>query len=612
MSDELLPYYRRELAYLRSLGAEFAEAYPKIAARLQLGPETYKDPHVERLVEAFAYLTARVRHKLDDDFPEIAESFLQVVCPHYVRPIPSAAIAEFGLDPQQAELLAGHTVPPEAGVETDPIDGEPCRFRTCYPVRLWPVSIRSVTFQGSPLPGPAQRFPGDAQSVVRIELQCASNKIQFSQLPLESLRFFLHGPTQFSYDLYELMLNQAVGVALANSDQDKQPKLMSADSLQPVGLEPDEGILPASPRAAWAYRLLSEYFAFPEKFLFVDLKGLTADRLAGIGNQLVIYVYLNRYVRDLERHVSRESLRLGCTPIVNLFRHLAQPIDVTQTQSEYHIIPDPRRPAAFEVHSVERVRAITSQQEEVEFHPFYAVKHGGTGGQPRSYWHATRRQASFAGGQVDRGTEVYLHLVDLDFQPMAPADGILQVELTCGNRDLPQRLPFGGGQPGLHLLNTPLVTRVSCLTPPTATLRPSLRHGILWKLISHLSVNHLSLVDEEHGADALREILTLYDFLDSAETRRMIEGVVSVSGRRVVGRVGGPVSGGFCRGTEVHLHLDEDKFTGASAFLFASVLERFLGQYCTINSFTKLIATTNKRETPLRKWPPRASNRIVL
>ncbi|MFH1268260.1 MAG: type VI secretion system baseplate subunit TssF, partial [Planctomycetota bacterium] len=251
--------------------------------------------------------------------------------------------------------------------------------------------------------------------------------------------------------------------------------------------------------------------------------------------------------------------------------------------------------------------------EQMEYRPFYSFKHAADRRAQKAFWHATRRPAERCGGEVDPGTEVYLSLVDLGFKTSVPNDWTLDVETTCLNRDLPRRLPWPQGASGLRLTKGAPVSHIECVTGrPTATLRPALKRGAAWRLISHLSLNHLSLADDEEGADALREILKLYDFADSAETRAMIEGILSVRSRRVVGRVPGGVQSGFCRGIEVTLHFDEDRFAGSGLFLFACVLERFLGLYCSVNSFSKLVATTNKREGALRKWPPRAAETVLL
>ena len=612
MSDELLPYYNRELAFIRQMGAEFGEAHPKIAARLRMVAEATADPHVARMIEAFAYLNARTRHKLDDDFPEVSEALLGVLYPHYLAPIPSMAIIQFVLDRQQGELTTGYTIDRGSTIETEPIDGQPCRFRTCYPTTLWPLDVKLAEFRGQPFAAPSVRFASDAMGVVRLQLQCFSEKAAFSQLELDSLRFFLKGQSQYIYDLYELLLNDTIGVAIANSPGDPEPVVLGKECVRPVGFQRDEGMLDYSGRSFRGYRLLSEYFAFPEKFLFVDIDGLTPNVLSRIGNTLELFLYVKRHSTDLEKIIDRDTFQTGCCPMVNLFKQRAEPIALTHTQTEYRVVPDARRPLAHEVYSVDRVIATSPDNEEVSFVPFYSVKHGRDVHEQRLFWYGSRRPAGYAGGQADEGTEVLLSLVDLNFKPSSPSGLAIDVETTCLNRDLPHRLPFGGGQPNLQLASGAPVSKIVCLTAPTPTRRPALRHGTVWRLISHLSLNHLSLVDHDDGADALREILKLYDFADSAETRSIIDGLLGVASRRVVGRVGGPVSAGFCRGVEVTLRFDEERFSGGGVYLFASVLERFLGLYSSINSFTKTVATTNKREEPLRRWPPRAGERVLL
>jgi type VI secretion system protein ImpG len=276
------------------------------------------------------------------------------------------------------------------------------------------------------------------------------------------------------------------------------------------------------------------------------------------------------------------------------------------------VVPDARRPLAHEVYTVDQVSALSPDGESVEYMPFFSTKHGEGG--PRSrFWHATRRRAVPPEGQVDEGTEVYLSLVDLDFRVSAPADWTLDVQTTCLNRDLPHRLPFGGDQPHLHLTEGgALVSRVVCLTPPTPTLRPALKRGALWRLVSHLSLNHLSLVAHGAGAEALREVLKLYDYTDSEETRAMIAGIVDVDSRRVVGRARGEGGEAVCRGVEVAVRFDEKRFAGSGLFLFASVLERFLALYCSINSFSRLTAVVEGRKGELRRWPPRMGEKVLL
>ncbi|MFL5342352.1 MAG: type VI secretion system baseplate subunit TssF [Gemmataceae bacterium] len=609
--DPLLAFYNRELAYARKQAGQFAQAHPKIAARLRLGADATEDPHVERLIEAFAYLTARTRLKLDDDFPELTEALLGVLYPHYQAPIPSMAVVEFELDPGQPELGGGHTLPAHTSLETETVQGAPCRFRTCYPVTLWPFDLTIARLARVPYAAPAPPT-GKVAGVVHLSLTGRSKKLTFADLKPDSLRFYLRGQPQHTYPLYELLFNNVISVALANGPDDRDPVWLDPDCIQPVGFERDDGLLPYPRRSFLGYRLLTEFFVFPEKFRFFELTQLGAKNLAKIGGRLDVFVYLNRSAPDLEANVSEETFRPGCSPVVNLFPRRADPVALTQTDYEYRVAPDSRRPLNYEIYSIDRVTATSGAGEARDFYPFFSVQHGRDANAGATYWYPSRRAADQAEGVIDHGTEVFLTLVDLDFQPAEPADKSLAVETTCLNRDLPGRLPFGGGQPRLSITDgDPLVTQVNCLTAPTRTLRPALRQGTLWKLISHLSLNHLSLVDGADGPDALREILKLYDFSDSAETRAIIDGVLGVQGKNVTGRLGGK-GGGVCRGVEATVQFDADRFTGSGLFLFAAVLERFLALYSHVNSFSRLTATVRGREGVLRRWPPRLGEKVLL
>jgi type VI secretion system protein ImpG len=499
-------------------------------------------------------------------------------------------------------------------VESEPIDGQPCQFRTTYPVTLWPLEVKAASFKGHPFQAPQTRFSQQAEAVIRIELQCHSEKLTVNQLTFDQLRFFLRGPHAYMGSLYELIFNNTLGIAIADPAASGPPLLLPKSALRHVGFEAHESLLGTDPRSFWGYQLLSEYFSFPEKFMFFDLKEIPAAARPA-SNRLAIFLYLNRHLTDLERHVSADTFQLGCTPIVNLFSRRAESIQLTETQVEYHVVPDSRRPRAHEVYSIDRVEGRTELARTL-FQPFYSVRHEESDADPSAFWYATRRRANYVGGEVDKGSETFLTFVNLDFTPAQSPDISVDVEVTCTNRDLPERLPFGGGQPKLTLGVAGPITTVSCLTAPTATLRPQFRHGVLWQLISHLSLNQLSLTEDEKGVDAFRDMLRLYDRTDSEGARRLIEGLLSIKSRRVVGRVPGgtnAVSGGFCRGVEVELLFDEDRYVESGLFLFACVLERFLGEYCSINSFTKMIAYSNKRsESPLRRWPPRASQRTLV
>ncbi len=606
MVDDLLPYYNRELSYIRRLAAEFADAHPKIAGRLRLSQDAIEDPHVARLIEAFAFLTARIRRKLDDEFPELTDALLNVLYPHYLSPVPSMAIAQLTCP---SDLASSHVVPAGVEIETEPLAGESCRFRTCYPTTLWPITVESATLRGRPIVAPANPFASGAVAALRLTLRCLAPDMTFTKLAPDRLRFFLRGQPQQILPLYELIHNNTVSVALADSATDPAPVILRPQCIEPVGFERSDGMLPYPARSFVGYRLLTEYFTFPEKFLFFDLAQLSGKVLSDAKNKLDVFIYLNRTSMDLERGLTAEAFALGCTPIVNLFRQRAEPIQLTRSISEYRVVADARRPGVTEVYAVDSVAATAPDGTETPFMPFYSVKHAAAARSQRTFWHPTRRAA----GDRDPGTEVFLSLVDLDFNPSVPADTVLSVETTCLNRDLPARLPYGGGHPHLQLVDPAQgVASLHCVTAPTPTIRPPMRNRGLWRLVSHLSLNHLSISHDDSGAETLREILKLYDFRDSSETRAAIDSILDINSRRGTARAPSADMGAFCRGLDVEITFDEQRFGSSGLYLLAAVLERFLALYGSINSFTRLTVKHHGRPGILRRWSPRAGDQELL
>ena len=367
-----------------------------------------------------------------------------------------------------------------------------------------------------------------------------------------------------------------------------------------------------TPHSFRGYQLLTELFAAPEKFRFFDFTGFSETVLPSFldARRVDVFIYFDRYVQELENIVTRETFELGCTPVVNLFPQRAETIQLQHTASEYHVAPNSRVPWAHEIYAINRVMATGPAGQEVEFLPFYSVQHGQARNDANRYWYASRRLVEHAGGKEDEGTELYLTLVDLDFQPSAPGGWFVDVETTCFNRNVPAKLPFGGGQPALQLVpGGPL--ELLCLTQPTPARRPRLRGGTVWRLISHLTLNHMSLVNQVDGAEPLREILKLYDYVDSDVTRKMIAGLLSLDYERVSGRIGTGGQPAFGRGVAIRVQLDEDSFFGTGACVFAAVLDRFLGLYCSLNSFTKLSAETKKARV-LWTGPRRAGEQVIV
>lgn len=613
MRDEMLLYYERELDYLRKSAAQFAEKHPKVASRLVLEPTKCEDPHVERLLEAFAFLTARIHLKMEDEFPEITEALLTVVYPQLVRPLPSMSVVEFQLDPEKGKLASGLKLDRNTPLYSKPIQGMPCTFRTCYETTLWPITVAAAELSAPSRLRPAVKT-SDSAWAIRLELRCARD-VTFAGLKPEKLRFYLDGESGLVNILYELLFSRVNRILVRDLTEGSRlaPITLSASALSAVGFGPDEGLFPYPSSSFAGHRLLLEYFAFPEKFFFVDLAGLDQAGAAGFKDALEVIFLISDVESDgrlqrLELELSKKTFRLGCSPVVNLFTQVAEPIQLNQRKYEYPVYPDVRRPYAMEIFSVDEVGAINSANQKITtYEPFYSLRHAARKEDRPCFWLARRRASSRPN---DDGTDIYLSLVDLSMSTVHPDATVLSVRATCTNRDLPSRLPFGNQDSDFEMEGAAAMRRIVALRKPTPTVRPALGKSTLWRLVSHLSLNYLSLVEE--GKTSLQEILRLYDVGRTAYSQNVIQSILNIRSRPHFTRLISPEGVSFARGIKIDLELDEDQFTGSGAFLFASVLDRFFGLCASLNSFTQLRVTTPQRKEALHEWEPRAGRKLLL
>jgi len=614
MRDDLLLFYERELTYLREMGAQFAEKYPKIAARLTLEEsKESEDPHVERLLEAFAFLAARVHLKLDDDFPEITEAFLSIVYPHFIRPIPSMSIAEFRLDVERGKLTTGLKIDRDTTLYSRPVGGVPCKFRTCYDTTVWPLTVTAAEWKTPDQLRPPLRAP-DAAYALRLEVTAAPD-VLLPKLELDHLRLHLSGENNLVHALYELLCARLTRIVVRDPTPRSKvsPVTLPASSVRPVGFDEDQGMVPYPRRSHIGYRILQEYFALPSKFLFVDVAGLDTVWNAGFKNIAeIVFLFSSagdaQNVQRLEIGVSPKAFRLGCVPIANLFPQTAEPLLLDQHKYEYQIKPDIRRPAAVEVFSVDEVSTIDADTRQVVYYrPFYSYRQETAGTKNECFWIANRRASNRLN---DDASDMFVSLVDRSGRIVFPDVDTLTVRTTCTNRNLPARLPFGNEEGDFELEGSTPIKRIVAMTKPTLPLRPPTSKLALWHLISHLSLNHLSLVAD--GRDALQQILRLYDFTGSPFAQKMIEGITDLKSRAHFAPVVAENGVTFARGTRVEMELDEEQFVGGGVYLFASVIEQFLALYATLNSFTQLVARTRQRKEVIREWPPRAGQKILL
>jgi type VI secretion system protein ImpG len=621
LDSRLLEYYGRELRYLRELGGEFARDFPKVAGRLGLDAFECADPYVERLLEGFAFLAARVQLRIDAEFPRFTEHLLEIVCPHYLGPTPSIAVAQLVPDDQQGGLADGFLVPRgtslRAGVRRN--ETTACEYRTAHEVTLWPVELAGLSLV--PVTGaPEVEFPSPRRPKASLRLRLRTmNGLPFSRVALNDLTLFFRGADSVTLRLFELVMAGAIGLAARDPATPNWARIDGA-AVRPVGLEDDEALLPCGPRSFQGYRLLHEYFAFPSRFLFAELQGLAPGIRFVEGSEVEILVSLDRHDPALEAAISESTIALYCTPAVNLFPKRADRIHLSDRDHEFHVVPDRARPLDFEVHSVIDVTGYGVKGDARRtFAPFYRANRGAVENEDAAFFTLQRterlpsaRQRAQGPRSSYIGSEVFLSLVDGREGPFRSDLRQLAVETLCTNRDLPLVMPVGEGATDFVIESGAPVRTVRCVAGPSIP-RPSQARGeACWRLISHLSLNYLALTDssESEGASALRELLSLYADLAEPAARRQIQGVRSTSTRPVVRKI--PVDGPptFARGIEATVSCDEAAFEGTSVFVLGLVLSRFLARYVSINSFVETVVRTSQRGEVAR-WPMSLGRRPV-
>ena len=625
MDPRLLQYYGQELSYIRELGGEFAREFPKIAGRLGLETFECSDPYVERLLEGFAFLAARVHLKIDDEFPRFTQHLLEILYPHYLAPIPSMGIVQLAPNLNESVLAQGYRVPRNSALRSVLGRGDQtaCEYRTAHEVTLWPLEIAKAEYTGYVGDLGELQLRGRPRAALRLTLRATAG-LKVSELSLDELTLFLRGGDELPGRLYEQLFGHCLGTLVRPTSRPVPWQHLSPGvTVAPVGFEDDEALLPYGPRSFQGYRLLQEYFAFPSRFLFVKLLDLRAGLQRCNAQEVEILLLSDAHEPSLDGVVNAQHFALHCTPAVNLFPRRADHIHLSEATHEYHVVADRTRPMDFEVHSVGEVMGFGSSNEVKQpFHPFFAWNDQTAEGDAPAYFTIQRHPRALSTKQRARGarssyvgSEVFLSLVDAEEGPYRPTLRQLAVDTICTNRDLPLHLSLGQGRTDFTLDSGAPVESIRCLTGPSPP-RPSHAHGDLgWRLISHLSLNYLSLVDVADGAggkaQALRELLSLYAELTDAGARKQIEGIRATACAGITRPlpVAGPTT--FGRGMEVTLTCDETAFEGSGAFLLGAVLERFFAKYVALNSFTETVLRTVQRGEIMR-WRARAGLRHLI
>jgi type VI secretion system protein ImpG len=616
MNPRFLRYYSQELQHLREVGGEFAKAYPKIAGRLGLDGFDCADPYVERLLEGFSFLTARVQMKIDAEFPRFTQHLSELVYPHFLAPTPSMAVVQLQPDLSNPSLKQGFKVARGSLLRSVLGKGDTtaCEYRTAHELTLWPIELREAKFITLGGQGEAPLPPG-ARAGIRLRI-ATTGGVPLRELPLDRLALHLRGSDQMPARFHEKILAGVEGVLV-------QPlagaggvggvhALLPKSAVAPMGFAEDEALLPVSRRTFQGYRLLQEYFAFPQRFMFVELKGLRAALARLPGTEAEITILLNRGDAQLEQALDAANFALNCTPAANLFVKRADRINVSGEQFEYHVLPDRTRPLDFEVYGIDSVTGYgTGPDSEQQFRPFYSARDIGSLHQDKAFYQLRREQRNLSPRQRRDGprssyvgSETFISIVDAAEAPYRSDLRQLGLSVWCTNRDLPLSMPLGVGKTDFILDSGAPVSAVRCVAGPSEPL-PSFAQGqVAWRLLNHLSLNYLSLVDTDpqQGAVALRELLALYCHAADLNAQRQVEGVRSIAAGAVTRRMPSPGPITFGRGLQLTLTLDDAAFEGSGAFLLGAVLARFFSQYVSINSFAETVVRTIARGEIMR-WP---------
>jgi type VI secretion system protein ImpG len=605
--NDLLKYYEAELALFSALCTEFSACYPAIAGRLGIESGSCKDPHVERLIQAAALLNARTAKRLDDSYVQFTESVLENNYPHYLRPFPACSIAQVVADPPLDRVAV---IPRGTLMSAAEHEGVLCKFTTAYDVTLMPLLITGARFQHFLDAPPTMRRPCDARAA--ISLSVAARASTLGKGHGGALRLYLNAEPGLAAALRDVLFTGTV-CALVEADGGHWYPL-SEVPLRAVGFAPGEALLPCGRNDQPAYRLLSEYFCFSDKFNFfdVDLDAIIAAMPAPC-RQFTLHLALSDAISTGTcahlKSLNATHLATGCTPVVNLFRQPARPIQLDHTRAEYPLVVENRQAHTFDIFSVDKVTMVREHgtgSRVTAFHPMYTTHHGDAGGRRGHYWVARRDEALAI---TAPGHDMRIAFIDIDLNPLQATADTVSIDLTCTNGELPRRLPIGASGGDLHHEGPASDVPVRLLQRPTLPRRLRIDRTSQWRLLSQLTLNHHSLT--RNGLAVFKEMLELYNLPGADVAQRQIDGITDLHHRSAsVWRHAGN-GGSLIYGIDVVLSVDESAYVGGGLHGFAQVLDHFLGLYVQFNSFTRLIVLSSHNGKELLRCPPRSGQQTL-
>lgn len=624
MDTRLLHHYNTELDFMREMGSEFARHFPKVAGRLGMEGLECADPYVERMLESFAFLTARVHLKIEEEYPKFCQHLLEIVYPDYLAPLPSMTVVQLQPDCGDTDLANGLTIERGTSLESGlgPNMQTPCEYRTAHDLELFPVTVVDADYLGTraALANLGIKPGRQVSAGLRIGFEVAKG-VDVSELKMKELPIFLGGSGTLPTALYEHVLAGVCGFTIITGDKkDRQVFPLQKENVCSFGFEPEQALLNYQSRSFEGYRLLREYFAFPERFRFINFTGLDKVLPKSTGQRFDLVVHLDNRNNNLENVIGKSNFLPFCVPAINLFPKRADRITLNTVDHEFHVLADRSRPLDYEVHQVLSVSGYGKQAEErKKFLPFYGLTGDHIPAEHSAFYAIHRKSRMLSSRQHSRGArsgylgqEIYISLVDSDESPYSTKLAQLGVTTMCSNRDLPMQIPLGQKDGDFTLKVNAPVEKIRCVAGPTRPRTQVTTGDYAWRIINHLSLNFLSLMDDnpDEGAAALRELLQLYSKGDTVGERQ-INGLLTVSAKAVTRRlpIPGPIS--FGRGLAIELVLDETAFEAGGMYLLGSVLTEFFRKYVSINHLTETIVLTDSKNEVAR-WPVKAGLRPQL
>jgi type VI secretion system protein ImpG len=576
--DLLRHYYEVELEVLRRDLRRFAQRCQGAAVRMSINSDGRSDdPSVERLVQSAALLHARHRLKIDDDYPEFAEALTRHAYPQYLRPVPACAVAQFDIE----GIFDSQTEPVCIARGTDLLSkAGGYRFRTGYDVQLAPLQIIRAQYASTPTAPASVMLPSDASGMLSVTFGAAKAEGRLDGAIPAQVRVHLSGQHGIVAALIDTMLLHTK-TAFAEDSAGRWSRL-PAVPMRAVGAGPLDFLFTDIKEAGQSFAMLAEYFAFADRFHFVDI-GFDALRATVPGHEVTLHLIVDRVPPDSWRaqqlaHLRAGHLRLFCTPVVNLFDRKEVALKYDPQSSVWPIALQETDDSPTEVWSVNRVRT-----EHGKTLPSLAALMSSPVDNALPRWTLTK-SGSLDSSNTDPLPALALVTADGGIADGA-ASGSLRADVTCSNGDLPRTLRCGGSQGDMRMEGQHEGKKIALLQVPTAVTQLSRANGALWRFIDQRTPQPIRL--DASGLPALKQILRQFAALSPTQARH-IDGITALSHRSVMTMIVREPQPAMVRGIEIALEIDEALFAAHSVAVFAGVMERFFAPYAHGDSFIQL------------------------